>query len=149
MFWPPDYPLKKKLARGWIYLTIPGLKLPHLPKQHFLLFQMNSTSEEMAMDSEVPQNESLIRFASPILNKSDISNMTIIQTGNGTIVAHDIFLNTTAAQALSGIFVWSALLLTCHQVGYVISVVCLCTCFWCESRKQKAWLQALSVSLSF
>uniref|UniRef100_A0AAZ3SSD4 Transmembrane protein 184a n=1 Tax=Oncorhynchus tshawytscha TaxID=74940 RepID=A0AAZ3SSD4_ONCTS len=71
---------------------------------------------EMAMDSEVPQNESLIRFASPVLNKSDISNMTIIQTGNGTIVAHDIFLNTTAAQALSGIFVWSALLLTCHQI---------------------------------
>lgn len=81
------------------------------------------------MDSEVLQNESLIRFASPILNKSDIYNMTIIQTGNGTIVAHDIFLNTTAAQALSGIFVWSALLLTCHQVGYIISVVCLCTCF--------------------
>ncbi|XP_070957791.1 transmembrane protein 184B-like isoform X2 [Oncorhynchus clarkii lewisi] len=77
---------------------------------------MNSSAKEMAMDSEVPQNESLIRFASPVLNKSDISNMTIIQTGNGTIVAHDIFLNTTAAQALSGIFVWSALLLTCHQI---------------------------------
>uniref|UniRef100_A0A8C7PWK5 Transmembrane protein 184a n=1 Tax=Oncorhynchus mykiss TaxID=8022 RepID=A0A8C7PWK5_ONCMY len=51
-----------------------------------------------------------------ICRSSDISNMTIIQTGNGTIVAHDIFLNTTAAQALSGIFVWSALLLTCHQI---------------------------------
>lgn len=106
------------------------------------------------MDSEVPQNESLIRFASPILNKSDISNMTIIQTGNGTIVAHDIFLNTTAAQALSGIFVWSALLLTCHQVGYILSVFCLCTRFDVNlvnkiRGKLKAWLQALSVSLSF
>ncbi|XP_054864870.1 transmembrane protein 184B-like, partial [Amphiprion ocellaris] len=27
-----------------------------------------------------------------------------------------MFLNTVAAQALSGIFVWSALLITCHQI---------------------------------
>lgn len=28
-----------------------------------------------------------------------------------------MFLNTMTAQAISGIFVWSALLITCHQVS--------------------------------
>ncbi|KAG7262274.1 hypothetical protein CRUP_024972 [Coryphaenoides rupestris] len=43
--------------------------------------------------------------------------MTILRTGNGTILeGHQMFLNTMTAQALSGIFVWSALLITCHQI---------------------------------
>ncbi|KAI2666095.1 Transmembrane protein 184A [Labeo rohita] len=43
--------------------------------------------------------------------------MTVIRSGNGTEEVGDdkIFLNTPTAQALSGIFVWSALLMTCHQ----------------------------------
>ncbi|KAL0992823.1 hypothetical protein UPYG_G00099020 [Umbra pygmaea] len=79
---------------------------------------VNSTDIKMnssAMELGVTQNQ-FLRLTSPILNKSKISNLTIIQTGNGTIVAHNIFLNTATAQALSGIFVWSALLLTCHQI---------------------------------
>ncbi|KAG7243562.1 hypothetical protein INR49_011119 [Caranx melampygus] len=48
--------------------------------------------------------------------KSDISNMTIIRTGNGSIIEDQMFLNTVTAQVLSGIFVWSALLITCHQI---------------------------------
>lgn len=42
-------------------------------------------------------------------------NMTLIRSGNGTL-DDTLFLNTTAAQVLSGIFVWSALLITCHQI---------------------------------
>lgn len=43
--------------------------------------------------------------------------MTIIRTSNGSLREDYMFLNTLAAQALSGIFVWSALLMTCHQVS--------------------------------
>lgn len=64
-------------------------------------------------------NDSMVHLAAPILPvKADPSNMTIIETSNGTIIEDQMFLNTLAAQALSGIFVWSALLLTCHQVSF-------------------------------
>ncbi|XP_030206141.1 transmembrane protein 184A isoform X1 [Gadus morhua] len=64
------------------------------------------------------QNESFVHLPAPILPvMSDESNMTILRDGNGTILkGHQIFLNTMTAQALSGIFVWSALLITCHQI---------------------------------
>ncbi|XP_037332546.2 transmembrane protein 184A [Pungitius pungitius] len=62
-------------------------------------------------------NDTMVHLAAPILPvKADPSNMTIIETSNGTIVEDQMFLNTLAAQALSGIFVWAALLLTCHQI---------------------------------
>lgn len=65
------------------------------------------------------ENVSMVHLDAPILpEKSDMSNLTIIQTSNGSIIESDgMFLNTAAAQALSGIFVWSALLITCHQVS--------------------------------
>ncbi|KAK5855898.1 hypothetical protein PBY51_007532 [Eleginops maclovinus] len=74
---------------------------------------MNISLEKMDLSTE---NNSIIHLDAPIIpDGSDVSNMTIIQTGNGTI-EHQMFLNTTAAQALTGIFVWSALLITCHQI---------------------------------
>ncbi|KAG5854545.1 hypothetical protein ANANG_G00038940 [Anguilla anguilla] len=48
--------------------------------------------------------------------EGDMKNLTIVRSGNSTVVEDHLFLNTTAAQALSGIFVWSALLITCHQI---------------------------------
>lgn len=75
---------------------------------------MNTTLE---MD---PSNEnvSMVHLDAPIFpERSAMSNLTIIQTSNGSLIESDgMFLNTAAAQALSGIFVWSALLITCHQV---------------------------------
>lgn len=69
------------------------------------------------MDSSA-ENSSMVHLDAPILpDKSDISNMTIIRTENGSIQTDQMFLNTVAAQALSGIFVCSALLITCHQVS--------------------------------
>lgn len=69
-----------------------------------------------AMDSST-ENASIVHLDTPILpDNADLSNMTIIQTANGSIT-NQMFLNTTAAQAVSGIFVWSALLMTCHQVS--------------------------------
>lgn len=80
----------------------------------FCLFQMNSSLE---MDTSTA-NYSIVHLDAPILpDMSDISNVTIIRTGNGSIIEDHMFLNTVAAQALSGIFVWSALLITCHQVS--------------------------------
>lgn len=51
-------------------------------------------------------------------NVTYMSNMTVIRSSNGTEVVGDdqLFLNTRTAQALSGIFVWSALIITCHQI---------------------------------
>lgn len=69
-----------------------------------------------AMDS-FAGNDSIVRLDAPILpDNTDLQNMTIIQTSNGNIT-NQMFLNTTAAQAISGICVWSALLMTCHQVS--------------------------------
>ncbi|MGH0122322.1 UNVERIFIED_CONTAM: hypothetical protein FKN15_003113, partial [Acipenser sinensis] len=45
-----------------------------------------------------------------------IINATLLWSGNASINGDRLFLNTAAAQGLSGIFVWSALLLTCHQI---------------------------------
>nr|XP_061838008.1 transmembrane protein 184A-like [Nerophis lumbriciformis] len=63
------------------------------------------------------ENTSIVHLTAPILpDTADISNMTILRTGNGTIVHDQMFLNTLPARGLSGIFVWSALLITCHQI---------------------------------
>lgn len=62
-------------------------------------------------------NNSVVHLDALIpLDASDKSNMTIIMTGNGSIIQDQMFLNTVAAQALSGLFVWTALLITCHQI---------------------------------
>lgn len=81
----------------------------------FCRFQMNISLEDMDSSAE---NNSIVHLDAPILpDRADISNMTIIRTSNGSIIEDQMFLNTLAAQALSGIFVWSALLITCHQVS--------------------------------
>uniref|UniRef100_A0AAV2KJ10 Transmembrane protein 184A n=1 Tax=Knipowitschia caucasica TaxID=637954 RepID=A0AAV2KJ10_KNICA len=63
-------------------------------------------------------NNTVVHLVTPIIpDISGRSNMTIIQTANGTLIAQDqMFLNTVAAQALSGLFVCAALLITCHQI---------------------------------
>lgn len=57
-----------------------------------------------------------ISSARSLLLLSDISNVTIVISKNGTPVEDQLFLNTASAQVLSGIFVWAALLITCHQI---------------------------------
>lgn len=75
---------------------------------------MNISLEDVALSAD---NGSIVRLPSPLLpEKADISNLTVIQTSNGSIIVDHMFLNTMSAQALSGIFVWSALLITFHQI---------------------------------
>ncbi|XP_033908987.2 transmembrane protein 184B-like isoform X2 [Acipenser ruthenus] len=84
---------------------------------------MNSTGEKM-LTSTLIRNSSAARVlgdassqrSSPFSNSTDISNATLLRSGNTSITGDRLFLNTAAAQGLSGIFVWSALLLTCHQI---------------------------------
>lgn len=77
-------------------------------------FQMSISPEDMASPSE---NITVIQLDAPILpDKADVSNMTIIRTGNGSIIEDQFFLNSVVARGVSGIFVWTALLITCHQV---------------------------------
>lgn len=90
---------------------------------YFFPPQMNSTGEKM-LTSTLIWNSSAARVlgdassqrSSPFSNSTDISNATLLRSGNTSITGDRLFLNTAAAQGLSGIFVWSALLLTCHQV---------------------------------
>uniref|UniRef100_A0A3Q2PM27 Transmembrane protein 184a n=1 Tax=Fundulus heteroclitus TaxID=8078 RepID=A0A3Q2PM27_FUNHE len=74
----------------------------------FNFFCMNGS---LVMDSS-SENNSIVHLDEPILP----DNMTIIRTRNGSLQEGQMFLNTTSAQALSGIFVFSALLITCHQI---------------------------------
>lgn len=43
-------------------------------------------------------------------------SVSTIPEGSPTAMEQPVFLMTTAAQAISGFFVWTALLVTCHQV---------------------------------
>uniref|UniRef100_A0A8I3PRJ1 Casein kinase 1 epsilon n=2 Tax=Canis lupus familiaris TaxID=9615 RepID=A0A8I3PRJ1_CANLF len=43
-------------------------------------------------------------------------SMSVIPEGSPTAMEQPVFLMTTAAQAISGFFVWTALLITCHQI---------------------------------
>lgn len=44
-------------------------------------------------------------------------SISVIPEGSPTAMEQPVFLMTTAAQAISGFFVWTALLITCHQVS--------------------------------
>ncbi|XP_017716771.1 PREDICTED: transmembrane protein 184B isoform X3 [Rhinopithecus bieti] len=43
-------------------------------------------------------------------------SVSVIPEGSPTAMEQPVFLMTTAAQAISGFFVWTALLITCHQI---------------------------------
>ncbi|XP_059414546.1 transmembrane protein 184A-like [Carassius carassius] len=73
----------------------------------------------LSMDSDKNMNNSVpLSSYSVLSNITGMSNITVIRSSNGTEVVGDdqLFLNTRTAQALSGIFVWSALFITCHQI---------------------------------
>ncbi|XP_060799070.1 transmembrane protein 184A [Neoarius graeffei] len=78
---------------------------------------LDSANSTLRMDSSNSTSDSASRSSSLLLsNFSNRSNMTVVISENGTLVEDEIFLTTVAARALSGIFVWSALLITCHQI---------------------------------
>ncbi|XP_026068562.1 transmembrane protein 184A-like [Carassius auratus] len=73
----------------------------------------------LSMDSDKNMNNSVpLSSYSVLSNITGMSNITVIRSSNGTEIVGDdqLFLNTRTAQALSGIFVWSALFITCHQI---------------------------------
>ncbi|XP_045866546.1 transmembrane protein 184B isoform X1 [Meles meles] len=45
-----------------------------------------------------------------------LPSVSVIPEGSPTAMEQPVFLMTTAAQAISGFFVWTALLITCHQI---------------------------------
>ncbi|XP_018973831.1 transmembrane protein 184A-like [Cyprinus carpio] len=76
-------------------------------------FSTLSVDLDKNMNNSVP-----LSSYSVLSNITGMSNITVIRSSNGTQVVEDdkLFLNTRTAQALSGIFVWSALIITCHQI---------------------------------
>ncbi|KAK6481687.1 transmembrane protein 184B-like [Huso huso] len=84
---------------------------------------MNSTSEKMLTSTLTAKSsaagvfgDASSQLSSPFSNSTSVRNATLLWSGNASINGDRLFLNTAAAQGLSGIFVWSALLLTCHQI---------------------------------
>lgn len=51
---------------------------------------------------------------------ADTITGTGVASPSPTLPEHKIFLQSTAAQALAGAFVWAALFITCHQVSIVV-----------------------------
>lgn len=77
----------------------------------------DTSNSTLRMDSDSRMSDPVSRSLL-LSNISNRPNMTVVVSENGTLVEDGIFLNTVPAQALSGIFVWSALLITCHQVSW-------------------------------
>ncbi|KAF5908016.1 transmembrane protein, partial [Clarias magur] len=77
-----------------------------------------TANRTLMMDSGSNMSDLASRSSSSSLLLSNISNMSNVTVviANGTPVEGGIFLNTVTAQALSGTFVFSALLITCHQI---------------------------------
>lgn len=82
-----------------------------------LLQDTENRTSRMDLDFSMGDSASRSRLLSNISNRP---NLTVVVSENGTLVEDEIFLNTVTAQALSGIFVWSALLITCHQVSCLV-----------------------------
>ncbi|MGH0125928.1 UNVERIFIED_CONTAM: hypothetical protein FKN15_040153 [Acipenser sinensis] len=85
--------------------------------------EMNSTSEKMLTSTLTAKSsaagvfgDTSSQLSSAFSNSTSVRNATLLWSGNASINGDLLFLNTAAAQGLSGIFVWSALLLTCHQI---------------------------------
>uniref|UniRef100_A0A8C2HCS3 Transmembrane protein 184A-like n=1 Tax=Cyprinus carpio TaxID=7962 RepID=A0A8C2HCS3_CYPCA len=76
-----------------------------------------TTKTSLDLDKNMNNSVPLSSY-SVLSNITGMSNITVIRSSNGTQVVEDdkLFLNTRTAQALSGIFVWSALIITCHQI---------------------------------
>uniref|UniRef100_A0A8C1F3L7 Transmembrane protein 184a n=2 Tax=Cyprinus carpio carpio TaxID=630221 RepID=A0A8C1F3L7_CYPCA len=76
-----------------------------------------TTKTSLDLDKNMNNSVPLSSY-SVLSNITGMSNITVIRSSNGTQVVEDdkLFLNTRIAQALSGIFVWSALIITCHQI---------------------------------
>lgn len=108
----------------WVYLSVLSPQHANQLKLRFThsfcgvcvcVFQRSFPAEVMASSAE---NGSIVHLDAPILpDKSDVSNMTIIRTGTGAIIEDEFFLNTVLARVVSGVFVWAALFITCHQVS--------------------------------
>lgn len=63
---------------------------------------------------------SVPELGSPASTPAAAPNLSwMSEVGTPTAVEQPVFLMTTAAQAISGFFVWTALLITCHQVSKI------------------------------
>ncbi|XP_047642226.1 transmembrane protein 184B isoform X2 [Phacochoerus africanus] len=67
--------------------------------------------------------------------------ISVIPEGSPTAMEQPVFLMTTAAQAISGFFVWTALLITCHQGG---RQRCLCSADGKMRHRMRTSLRTLS-----
>ena len=69
-------------------------------------------------------NVSVSSVSSAVANGTEIDIVSDNSTNNDSLDLPPTFLQTTGAQVISGVFVWFALFLTCHQVNYLIWIIC-------------------------
>lgn len=62
-------------------------------------------------------NMSVSSVSSAVANGTEIDIVSDNSTNNDSLDFPPTFLQTTGAQVISGVFVWFALFLTCHQVN--------------------------------
>ncbi len=63
-------------------------------------------------------NTTVSSASSVINNGTEVDIVSDNSTNNDSIDVPPTFLQTTGAQVISGVFVWFALFLTCHQVKH-------------------------------
>ncbi|KAM4632050.1 transmembrane protein 184A [Discoglossus pictus] len=73
-----------------------------------------TTQVNMSLSSTAPTVGPSL-FPSHVMSLSQDSG-TLRSAQNSSVDAAQIFLTTAAAKGISGVFIWSALLLTCHQI---------------------------------
>lgn len=78
---------------------------------------MNSSSDLLK-----PRRHFMSIPTSSVITDSSLPTVYNKTFSNETVIIPPIFLQTTAAQTISGVFVWTALLITCHQV---LSFICI------------------------
>lgn len=76
----------------------------------YLLFILGDLNMTLLMNTTVSSVSSIISNGTEVVIVSDNS------TSNDSDDIPPTFLQTTGAQVISGVFVWFALFLTCHQV---------------------------------
>lgn len=91
-----------------MYLALTVLPCPSLPLQMTNASGLLGTASALLVSATWPQ---------PSPPPAMTPGPQMDHVGNGSQGTSRLFLTTTLARSISGIFVWTALVLTCHQVS--------------------------------
>lgn len=111
--WAPD--------EAWLYLC----SLTGSAQMNYTTADQFSTMEpNVSLSTLIPNTTGqTMSDRSEVIFSMDSETAVQLRTASNTTIDGDqLFLTTAAAQGISGLFVWTALLLTCHQVRHYLTV---------------------------